>query len=135
MRLTSELACLATAAVATALMWVPYVLARIATNGPLRAMRDPASFLPGDPSWAKRAKRAHANAVENLIVFAPLVLIAAALGVSTAATVVAAKIYLLARLVHYVVYMAGVPVVRTLAFLTGFGATIVFAMAIFEHAA
>jgi uncharacterized MAPEG superfamily protein len=134
MRPTSELACLATAAAATALMWVPYTLARITTNGPLRAMGDPASFLPGDPAWAQRAKRAHANAVENLAVFAPLVLVAAALGVSTAATVVAAKIYLLARLIYYVVYMVGVPIVRTRAFLTGFGATIVFAIAIFEHA-
>jgi uncharacterized MAPEG superfamily protein len=134
MQSTPELACLAIAAAATALMWVPYILARIATNGPLRALGNPASFLPGDPAWAQRAKRAHANAVENLVVFAPLVLIAAALGVSTGATVVAGKVYLLARLVHYVVYVAGVPGVRTLAFLTGFGATVVFALTIFEHA-
>jgi uncharacterized MAPEG superfamily protein len=32
---------------------------------------------------------------------------------------VAAKLYLGARLVHYVVYAAGIPVVRTLAFVAG----------------
>jgi uncharacterized MAPEG superfamily protein len=42
----------------------------------------------------------------------------------------AAKIYLIARVVHYVVYTAGIPVIRTLAFLTGFGATLTFAFTI-----
>jgi uncharacterized MAPEG superfamily protein len=135
MQMTPELACLAVVAAATALMWVPYTVARIAKNGPLRAMGAPSSFLPENLAWAQRAKQAHANAVENLAVFAPLVLIAAALGVTTSATVIAAKVYLLARLVHYVVYSAGVAIVRTLAFLTGFGATIMFVIAIFEHAA
>jgi len=109
-------------------------LARITTNGPLRAMGNLASFSAADPAWAQRAKSAHGNAVENLAVFAPLVLVAAALGISTAATVVAAKSYVLARLVHYAVYSADAPVVRTLAFLTRIGATMLFAMAIFEHA-
>ena len=92
---------------------------------------DPAGTT--EPAWAQRAKRAHANAVENLAVFAPLVLIAALLGISTPATITAAKVFLIARLVHYVVYTAGIPGVRTLAFLVGFGATAVFATAILGH--
>ena len=44
------------------------------------ANRDPG--LPPEPAWAERASRAHANAIENLAVFAPLVLIAAVIGVS-----------------------------------------------------
>jgi uncharacterized MAPEG superfamily protein len=63
-------------------------------------------------------------------VFAPLVLVAALIGVSTAATVFAAKLYLLARLVHYVVYAAGIPAIRTLAFVAGVGSTLVFALAL-----
>src|SRR5450432_551520 len=54
-------------------------------------------------------------AIENLTVFAPLVLVAAIIEVSTKATVLSAQIYVAARLAHYVIYAAGIPVLRTLA--------------------
>jgi uncharacterized MAPEG superfamily protein len=66
-------------------------------------------------------------------VFAPLVVILALIGVSTPATILASKIYLGARLVHYVVYSAGIPVVRTLAFVVGVGATLMIAAAVLSH--
>jgi uncharacterized MAPEG superfamily protein len=126
-----ELYYLALIAIATLLMWIPYMLARIVTRGPLRTLGNPADpDAPPDPAWAERARRAHANAAENLAVFAPLVLILAVTGVSTPATVMASKTYLGARLVHYVVYAAGIPVVRTLAFAAGFAATFVIAGAV-----
>ena len=53
---------------------------------------------------------------------------------STPATVLAAKTYLVARLVHYVVYTAGIPVVRTLAFAAGFVAMLMFAVALLGSA-
>lgn len=134
MTLTSELHSLALVATATALMWIPYMTARILTRGPWAALANPGPSHAPDPAWAERARRAHANAIENLAVFAPLVLIAAIAGVSTPATVLAAQLYLAARLVHYLVYAAGIPVVRTLAFLTGFGATLVFAAALLGQA-
>lgn len=134
MTLTSELHSLALVATATVLMWIPYMTARILTRGPWAALADPDPSHAPDPAWAERARRAHANAIENLAVFAPLVLIAAITGVSTPATLLAAKLYLAARLVHYVVYAAGIPVVRTLAFLTGAGATLVFAAALLGQA-
>ena len=130
MKFTPELYALTLVATATVLMWVPYVLARILTRGLWQAMANPDPAHRPDPAWAERARRAHANAAENLAAFAPLVLIAALLGVSTPATVLAAKVYLGARLVHYVVYAAGIPVVRTLAFLVGVAATMVFVTAI-----
>ncbi|MGE7472617.1 MAPEG family protein [Bosea sp. NPDC003192] len=134
MKLTPELYCLTLTAAATVLMWIPYMLARIMTRGLMAAMANPDPSLAPDPAWAERARRAHANAAENLAVFAPLVLIAALAGISTAATLFAAKLYLAARLVHYVVYAAGIPVVRTLAFAAGFGATLVFAAALLGQA-
>jgi hypothetical protein len=70
------------------------------------------------------------NAIENLAVFAPLVLVAAIIEVSTKATVLSAQIYVAARLAHYVIYTAGIPVVRTLAFLIGACATLVIAIAL-----
>jgi len=130
MKLTPELYCLTLVALATILMWVPYTLARIVTRGVMAALANPDPSFAPDPAWAERARRAHSNAIENLAVFAPLVLIAALVGVSTPATVFAAKLYLAARLVHYPVYAAGIPVVRTLSFVTGVGATLVFVAAL-----
>ena len=135
MKLTPELYFLVLAVFATALMWIPYLAARIGTRGLLPAMGNPDPSQAPDPAWADRARRAHLNAIENLALFAPLVLVAAFAGISTPATVLAAKTYLVARLVHYLVYAAGIPVVRTLAFAAGFVATLVFAMALLGHAA
>ena len=128
---TPELYYLALVSAATLLMWVPYMLARIVTRGLMPTLGDPAdpNYAP-DPAWAMRARRAHANAAENLAVFAPLVIILALTGISTPATVMAAQIYLWARLVHYVVYAAGIPAVRTLAFGAGVAACLVIASVI-----
>ncbi|CAB3798122.1 MULTISPECIES: MAPEG family protein [Paraburkholderia] len=134
MKLTPELYVLTLVATATVLMWVPYMASRILTRGPVRTLADPADpTAPPDPAWAQRARRAHANAVENLAVFAPLVIILALIGASTPATILAAKTYLIARLVHYVVYTAGIPVVRTLAFVAGVGSTLMIADAVLGH--
>jgi uncharacterized MAPEG superfamily protein len=128
-RYTPELYALTVITTATALMWVPYVIARLAARG-LSAIgnRDPG--IPAEPAWAERASRAHANAIENLAVFAPLVLIGAAIGVSTPATVLAAKIFVVARLAHYGIFVAGIPIARTVAFFVGFCATLVIAAAL-----
>jgi len=130
MKLTPELYVLTLVAIATVLMWLPYTGARIFTRGLARSLANPDPAFPPDPAWAERARRAHANAVENLVVFAPLVLVAALVGASTPVTILAAKVYLGARLTHYVVYTAGIPAVRTLSFAVGFAATLVFAGAI-----
>ncbi|MCA7950624.1 MAPEG family protein [Burkholderia seminalis] len=129
-----ELHLLTLTVIATLLMWIPYMLARIATHGLMAALNNPAPSGPPDPPWAERARRAHANAIENLAVFAPLVLICAMAGASSPATVFSARLYLGARLVHYVVYAAGIPVVRTIAFLAGFAATLTFAVVLLGHA-
>ncbi|GAC1046282.1 MAPEG family protein [Rhizobium sp. No.120] len=134
MQFTTELYLLTLTALATALMWIPYTLARIMTRGLMPALRNPSPSMMPDPDWAERARRAHANATENLVVFAPLVLIASMLGITTPATVVAAKVYLIARLAHYVIYAAGIPVLRTLSFVAGFAAALIFAAAILGHA-
>jgi uncharacterized MAPEG superfamily protein len=127
---TPELYSLVLISAATALMWVPYVLARMTSHGVLRAIGIPGPGYPTDAPWADRARRAHLNAIENLAVFAPLVLVAAIIGVSTRATVLSAQIYVAARIAHYIIYTAGIPVIRTVAFLAGAGATLVIAMAL-----
>jgi hypothetical protein len=57
---------------------------------------------------------AHVNAVENLVIFAPLVLTARALGIATAVTAFACALYFWSRLAHVVIYTLGIPVLRTL---------------------
>ena len=64
-------------------------------------------------------KAAHYNAVENLVVFAALVLIANAANISNDMTVLACEIYFWARLVHVLAYTFAIPWVRTLAFAAG----------------
>lgn len=132
--LTPELHALLFITTATLLMWVPYVLMRIVRRGVMGAMANPSPNDAPLPAWAERAQKAHLNGVENLAVFAPVVLIAAAIGVSTHATAVAAWTYAAARLIHYVVYTAGIPIVRTLAFVVGFVAIFAIIGAIAPHA-
>ncbi len=129
-KLTPELHVLAVVCVVTLLMWIPYITARLFTRGPMRTLANPDPSFAPDPAWAERARRAHANAVENLVVFAPLVIVAAVAGVSTPGTILATQVYLWARIAHYVVYTAGIPVVRTLAFMVGCVSTLTIAGAV-----
>ena len=103
----------------TALLWVPYILDRIAVRGILGAVGYPDDPKPQSP-WAQRLIKAHANAVENLVVFATLVLCAAALGISGSTLALVAMVYFWARVVHALAYTFAVPWVRTLAFAVGF---------------
>ena len=110
--------------VLTALLSVPYVVDRILGQGMWPALSKSKAELGRHSPWAERAMQAHTNAVENLVLFAPTVLTAHALGVSTPTTKFAAMAYFFARLVHYIVYTLGVPVARTLAYATGLVATL-----------
>jgi uncharacterized MAPEG superfamily protein len=110
----------------TALMWIPYILNMIAVRGIADAVGYPDNPKPVAP-WAAKMKAAHANAVENLVVFAALVLAAQAVGVSNGATAAACVIYFWARLAHLVAYTFAVPWVRTIAFVVGFGCQITLA--------
>ena len=103
----------------TGLLWLPYILDRVATRGLLDAVGYPENPKPQSP-WAVRLMRAHDNAVENLVVFAALVLVANAVGISNGVVAGAAVVYFWARVVHAVAYALGIPWVRTLAFAVGF---------------
>lgn len=134
MTVQPELTALAVIATATALMWIPYVLARMLSAGFTASVGVPGPGYPIDAPWADRARRAHLNAVENIAVFAPLVLVVIVAGVSSPATVLASRIYVAARLTHYVIYVAGIPVARTAAFLIGSFAMLVIAVSILGNA-
>lgn len=126
----SELLWLSATALMTALFWVPYVINRMVEDRPWPALQNPQPDTEPEAQWALRAMRAHTNAVENLAVFAPLVLAVVVGGASTSTTATACAVYFLARALHFVVYTAGVPVVRTLAFVTGAAAQVMLALAV-----
>ena len=122
--MSTELTYLTWVTALTAVMWMPYM-----TNLTLvRGLGDAAGY-PDNPkplaAWAKRMKAAHSNAVENLVVFATLVLIASATGISNGMTESACVVYFWARVVHFAVYTVRIPWLRTITFLTGFGAQVV----------
>ena len=68
---------------------------------------------------AGRGLRAHRNLIENLVPFAIAVLVAHAMGVSNSITLIGAWLFLGARVLHALVYLAGVSGIRTPAYLAG----------------
>ncbi len=115
----TELLYLALVTAFTGLLWVPYILDRIAVRGVIDAVGYPENPKSQSP-WARRLMKAHANAVENLAVFATLVLVAHAMNLSNGTITLACVVYFWARVVHALAYTFAVPWVRTLAFTVGF---------------
>ncbi|NIV17834.1 MAG: MAPEG family protein [Woeseiaceae bacterium] len=113
--MSAELTMLTWVIALTAVSWVPYILNAIMVRGLVDAVGYPEDPKPLAP-WAERMKKAHYNAVENLVLFAPVVLILHALAITNETTVMACTIYFWARVTHYVVYALAIPWLRTLAF-------------------
>jgi uncharacterized MAPEG superfamily protein len=109
----------------TGVFWVPYILDRFATRGIIETLGYPGPKTAPQSDWAERMRLAHYNAVENLVIFAPLVLVAQILNIHTSVTAAACVVYFFARLAHFVLYAFRVPFLRTLSFLVGWGAQVV----------
>jgi uncharacterized MAPEG superfamily protein len=95
-------------------------------------MANPSPSDKPQAAWAQRMMAAHTNAVENLVIFAPLVLAAQSMSIATPATAFACALYFWSRLAHVVVYTLGIPVLRTLSFVGGFVAQAILVLAIFK---
>ncbi|OWU85403.1 membrane protein [Oceanicola sp. 22II-s10i] len=79
--------------------------------------------LPSLGGAAGRLDRAQMNSVVAMALFAPPVLILAQQGVTGGAALIAAYIFLLARIAYVIVYALGIPWVRTIVWLVGFAMT------------
>ena len=130
--MTRELFWLTLTVIMTGLMWIPYILNRCQVRGLMGALPNPSRTDKPQSEWANRLMFAHHNAVENLIIFAPLVLILNAIDYSSRWTVLACAVYFWARLAHVLVYTLGIAVLRTLVWTVGFFAQAVLALAIFK---
>ena len=127
----TDLHWLAATCIFTGLSWLPYIFNRITGMGLKDALGNPSPDDKPLAAWAARAKAAHINSIENLVLFAPLLLIVHAMGLSGATTLLLAQVYFFARVAHYIIYVMGIPVVRTLTFTVGFIATLVMGGVIF----
>lgn len=127
--MTEEMHWLTLTILMTALFWLPYIANYIREVGLWPALQ-PNTPAPAEAAWARRAKAAHSNAIENLAVFAPLVLAVQVVGANSTTTASACAVYFVARAIHFVVYTAGIPVLRTLAFAAGVGAQLTLVAAL-----
>ena len=118
--MSPDLKYLAFTAMLTAALWIPYVVCQVMTNGLLT----PPNYVDPTPrpvpAWGKRADRTYLNAVEVFASFAALVIVAHLAGKANAMTAFWAASFFWLRVAHAVVYLAGIPYVRTLIFTLGF---------------
>jgi len=69
--------------------------------------------MPKLTGWVGRAERAHLNMMINLVLFASLELAVAVLGKGNATTMLGASLFFWFRVAYAVVYIAGLPWLRT----------------------
>src|ERR1700751_2714583 len=105
--MTRELFWLTWTVILTGVLWIPYIINRSQVRGLMGSMANPSRGDKPHAPWATRLMFAHDNAVENLVIFAPLVLILAQVDYSTKWTVLARSVYFWARVAHLIVYTLG----------------------------
>lgn len=119
--------------VLTLLLWTPYILARVFVWGlPTFLNNYPKGYpakQPEAPLWAQRAHRAHINMVETMPAFIAVVIAATQLASETALASVAmwAQVFFVARIVYSVIYITGIPFLRTPSYLVSWFAILAIA--------
>jgi uncharacterized MAPEG superfamily protein len=112
--MTPELGYLVWSAALTLVLAVIAVLGALLEVG-LPRLAGNRENMPEMPDWAGRAARAHRNMLENLVLFAILVLTARAASVSNSMTVLGAQLFFWGRVAHAAIYIAGIAWIRTAA--------------------
>merc|ERR1712019_313167 len=115
------------------IQWFPYILAKVMVQGLTASLKykdidhlkdpsgegKPSLVLPG---WASRAVNAHRNTVENLPSFAALVLVANQVVVNQDdkdMVNTSSAIFFFCRVAHCIVFISGVPGIRSIIFAAG----------------
>ena len=116
----------------TALLFV-IILAQaglaIQQNG-LMAQAGSRDSLPEPTVLRMRLQRLTANMQENLVMFAAVVLIANAAGVSNETTVLGATVFFYSRLAHAIIYAFGWPMIRPLFYFASLYGMVIIALQI-----
>src|ERR1700743_3793729 len=100
--MTPELFWLTLTVILTGFLWIPYIPNPIMVRGLFGTLANPSRNDKPHATWASRLMFAHDNAVENLAVFAPLVLILNAIEYSSNHTAIACMVYFWARVAHLI---------------------------------
>ena len=119
--ISPELTYTGLSAALTGVLWIPIIVNRLREMGAWKALKNPEPDVRPEADWAYRLASAHRNAIENLAVFAPLAISVHVLGIGSGATAIGAALFFWSRLAHALIYTFGVPLLRTLAFVVGFG--------------
>lgn len=130
--ITTEVYWLLMTILMTSLMWLPYIINRIVELGVVAALMDPYGHTEAASPWANRMMSAHINAVENLVLFAPLVILVVMQNAATENTALAVQAYFYARLAHFLLFTFAVPLLRIVSFLIGFTAEMMLLLALFS---
>ena len=117
-------------AIFTGIIWIPIILNRLVEMGAWKALQNPEPDIRPTADWAYRLVNAHRNAIENLVVFAPLAIIVHVLQLGDGLTELAAIIFVINRVAHTIIYTFGIPLLRTIVFATGFGCQVVLTLRI-----
>ena len=115
--MTTDLWILLSLALLTELLTFPPLGARGAVPGGIKwIFYNSDTELAGVAPWGGRAVRAHSNLADNLAMYAVVIGIAHLTGSTNDLTQVAGIVLLIARVLHALVYIAGIPYLRTAVF-------------------
>ncbi|MFT6286404.1 MAG: putative MAPEG superfamily protein [Halieaceae bacterium] len=131
--MTIELLMLAYSTAALLIIILAQAGLAIRQNG-LLAQAGSRDGLPEPTVLRKRLQRLTANFQENLVMFASVVLIANAAGISNDATALGASLFFYARVAHAIVYAFGWPLIRPLFYFVGLYGVITIMLEIFTSA-
>jgi uncharacterized MAPEG superfamily protein len=132
--MTPDLWIVLSLALLTELLTLPPLVARGSVPGGIRWIfynRD--TVLDGVAPWGGRAVRAHDNLADNLAMYAAVIGIAHITGATNGTTLIAGIVLLIARILHAMVYIAGIPYLRTAVFAVGQFAMLVYVWQIIAH--
>ena len=132
--MTVDLWILLSLAVLTELLTLPPAVARGSVPGGIKWIfynRD--TVLEGVAPWGERAVRAHNNLADNLAMYAAVIGIAHITGATNGTTMVAGMVLLGARVLHAMVYIAGIPYLRTAIFALGQFSMLLYVWEIIAH--
>jgi uncharacterized MAPEG superfamily protein len=73
--------------------------------------------MPKLVGWVGRAERAHLNILQNLLLFAVLVLVAVVTNRTNDMTLLGAQLFFWGRIAYALIYLAGLPWLRTISWL------------------
>lgn len=117
--------------IAALLTWLMIITASmLKTRGNLKLAMGNRDALPPAGALADRADRAAKNMLENIVLFAVVVL-AASGGPHPAKAVLGAEVFVAARVVYWPIYLAGIPGLRTLAYAASMIGLVMIATSLF----